>query len=132
VPYWRIGDRIRRDFLQEKRAGYGQQIVTTLSSLFIREYGRGFSDKNLFRMIRFAEVIPDEQIVSTLSRQLAWSHFVAILPLQDDLQREFYAEMCRVERWSVRALRQKIAGMLLALSMRARGPCRPRPCDLRP
>ncbi len=48
----------------------------------------------------------------TLSRQLSWSHFVAILPLKDDLQRDFYAEMCRIERWSVRTLRKKIDGML--------------------
>ncbi len=53
-----------------------------------------------------------KEIVVTLSRQLSWSHFVAILPLKDDLQRDFYAEMCRVERWSVRTLRKKIDGML--------------------
>lgn len=52
------------------------------------------------------------EIVVTLSRQLSWSHLVEIIPLKDDLQRDFYAEMCRIERWSVRTLRQKIAGML--------------------
>jgi len=52
------------------------------------------------------------QIVSTLSRQLGWSHFVEIIPLEDDLKRDFYAEMCRIERWNVRTLRQKISGML--------------------
>lgn len=63
-------------------------------------------------MIRFAEAFPDEEIVSALSRQLAWSHFKEIVYLKDALQREFYAEMCRIERWSVRALRQKIDGLL--------------------
>jgi predicted nuclease of restriction endonuclease-like (RecB) superfamily len=43
---------------------------------------------------------------------LSWSHFVEIIPLKDDLQRNFYAEMCRIERWSVRTLREKISGML--------------------
>jgi predicted nuclease of restriction endonuclease-like (RecB) superfamily len=43
---------------------------------------------------------------------LSWSHFVGILPIKDDLQRDFYAEMCRMERWSVRTLRKKIDGML--------------------
>jgi predicted nuclease of restriction endonuclease-like (RecB) superfamily len=47
------------------------------------------------------------EIVVTLSRQLSWSHFVGILPIKDDLQRDFYAEMCRIERWSVRTLRKK-------------------------
>ena len=63
-------------------------------------------------MIQFAEVFPDKKIVVTLSRQLSWSHFVSILPLKNDLQRDFYAEMCRIERWSVRTLRKKIDGML--------------------
>lgn len=51
-------------------------------------------------------------IVATLSQQLSWSHFKQILPLKDDLAREFYAEMCRVENWSVRTLREKIDSML--------------------
>ena len=63
-------------------------------------------------MVRFAEVFPAKKIVSTLSIQLSWSHFVEIVPLKDGLQRNFYAEMCRIERWSVRTLREKISGML--------------------
>lgn len=110
--YWRVGKRIRQDILREKRAGYGEEILSTLSRKLTSEFGNGFSQPNLFRMVRFAEVFPEEQIVSTLSTQLSWSHFVEIIPLKDDLQRDFYAEMCRVERWSVRTLRQKISSML--------------------
>jgi hypothetical protein len=64
-------------------------------------------------MIQFAEVFPTLEIVSTLSRQLGWSHFVEIIPLKEPLQRDFYAEMCRIERWSVRTLREKINGRWL-------------------
>jgi hypothetical protein len=110
--YWRMGQRIRQDILKEKRAGYVEEIVSTVSAQLVPEFGEGFSKRNLFRMIRFAEVFPTEQIVSTLSTQLGWSHFVEIVPLKDELQRDFYAEMCRIERWSVRTLRQKISGML--------------------
>ncbi|MEA3222190.1 MAG: YhcG family protein, partial [Thermodesulfobacteriota bacterium] len=70
------------------------------------------NEKNLRRMIQFAEVFPDKEIVVSLIRQLSWTHFIALIPLKDDLQRDFYAEMCRVERWSVRTLRKKIDGML--------------------
>ena len=42
-----------------------------------------------------------KEIVVTLSRQLSWSHFPALIPLGKTLQREFYAEMCRVEAWIV-------------------------------
>jgi hypothetical protein len=78
------------------------------------EFGSGFSEKSLRRMIQFAEEYPEEQIVATVSRQLGWSHFIEIIPLKDSLQREFYCEMCRCERWSVRQLRKKIDGMLCA------------------
>ncbi len=109
---WRIGKRLQLETLKDQRAEYGQRIVSTLSRQLASEYGDGFSEKNLRHMITFFERFSNEQIVSTLSRQLTWSHFKEILYLKDDLQRDFYAEMCRVERWSVRALRQKIDGML--------------------
>ncbi|MCA3173997.1 MAG: DUF1016 family protein [Burkholderiales bacterium] len=52
------------------------------------------------------------QIVATLLRQLSWSHFLALLPLNKPYQRDFYAEMCRIEGWSVRTLRERIDSML--------------------
>ena len=110
--YWKIGERIRRDILQEKRASYGEEILPTLSAKLIPEFGQGFSGRNLARMIALAEAFPDAKIVATLSRELGWSHFVELIPLKKPLQRDFYAEMCRLERWSVRALRQRIGGML--------------------
>jgi predicted nuclease of restriction endonuclease-like (RecB) superfamily len=76
------------------------------------EFGRGFAEKNLRRMIQFAEAFPDQQIVVSLIRQLTWTHFIALIPLKDPLQRDFYAEMCRLERWSVRTLRSRIDSML--------------------
>jgi predicted nuclease of restriction endonuclease-like (RecB) superfamily len=86
------------------------------------EYGRGFSEKSLRRMIQFAEVFPDEQIVASLVRQLSWTHFTVLLPLKEPLQRDFYAEMCRVQRWSVRQLRQQIDSMLYERTALSRKP----------
>jgi len=110
--YWRIGRRIGQEILKGERAEYGQETVPTLSAQLVPEFGKGFGKRNLFRMIKFAEVFTHEQIVSTLSTLLSWSHFVEIIALNDELKREFYAEMCRIERWSVRTLREKISGML--------------------
>ena len=110
--YWRIGRRIQREVLGNERAAYGDQIVVTASRQLVAEYGRGYSEKNLRRMVQFAEAFPDEEIVVTLSRQLSWSHFSALLPLNQPFQREFYAEMCRIEGWSVRTLRERIDSML--------------------
>jgi hypothetical protein len=112
LMHWHIGDRIRRDILGEERAAYGEQIVQSLSAQLTQEYGRGYSKQNLLHMVRFAEIFCDASIVSTLSRQLGWSHFKEIIYLEHPLKRDFYAEMCRVEKWSVRALRAKIDGML--------------------
>jgi len=84
----------------------------TLSRQLTEDYGNNFNEKNLRRMIQFAEVFPDKEIVVSLIRQLSWTHFIALIPLKNDLQRDFYAEMCRVERWNVRTLRKKIDGML--------------------
>ena len=110
--YWQIGQRIREDVLKNDRAEYGRQILQTLSEELTQDYGRGFTRSNISRMIRLAEVFPDEGIVAALSQQLAWSHFVELIPLDDPLKRDFYAEMCRVERWSVRTLRHKIGHLL--------------------
>lgn len=100
--YWNIGRRIHEDILESKRAEYGERIVLTLSAQLTADYGSNFSEKNIPRMIQLASVFPDEKIVVSLARQLTWTHFLALIPLQDQMQRDFYAEMCRIERWSVR------------------------------
>jgi predicted nuclease of restriction endonuclease-like (RecB) superfamily len=110
--YWQIGSRIRKEILRGKRAAYGEEIVHALSAQLSAEFGRGFTARNLFNMIKFAEAFPDEQIVSALRRQLGWTHFKHLIYMNDPLKRDFYAEMCRIEGWSTRLLQQKINGML--------------------
>jgi len=122
IMYWRIGKRIREDVLQNERAEYGKEVLQTLAGKLTEEYGRGFGQRNLEQMIRFAEVFPDSQIAQTLSAQLSWSHFTEIIRLEDSLKRDFYAEMCRVERWSVRTLRHKIGHLLFERTSVAKKP----------
>jgi len=111
--YWNIGNRINRDMLNNERAEYGKQIVATVARQLQEEYGtKGFDEKSIRRMMQFAQTFPDFQIVATLSRKLSWSHFVIVMPLKDELQREFYLTMATNERWSVRTLQAKIDGML--------------------
>ena len=96
--------------------------MPTLSAKLVPLYGQGFSARNLARMIRFAECFQHEEIVVTLIRQLSWSHFVEILSVKDSLARDFYAEMCRMEYWSVRTLRSKIGTMLFERTALSRKP----------
>lgn len=120
--YWRIGNRIGQEVLKGERADYGREVVASLARQLQTDYGRGFAEKSLRHMVRFAEAFPDERIVSALMRQLSWTHFLAIIYLQDPLQRDFYAEMCRVERWSTRTLQKKIGSMLYERTALSRKP----------
>ncbi|SDE23142.1 Predicted nuclease of restriction endonuclease-like (RecB) superfamily, DUF1016 family [Dyadobacter soli] len=110
--YWKIGKVIRQEILKDERAEYGKQIVSTLSRQLEVEYGKSFSEKNVRRMIQFAEIFTDEQIVVSLKRQLSWAHILAILPISDPIKREFYIQMCIHEKWSVRTFRERIQSML--------------------
>ena len=113
MMYWHIGERINREVLGNQRAEYGKQIVSQVATQLQNDYGKkGFESRNIRRMMQFAQEFPDEHIVVTASRQLSWSHFVEILPMKDNLQREFYLTFAASERWSVRRLRKEIDGML--------------------
>ncbi len=120
--YWEIGKRIHQEILKGNRADYGKQILATLSQELSQNYGSGFSYSTLTRSVKFYESFQDEKIVATLSQQLSWSHFRELLPLEKPLQRDFYAEMCRIERWSVRTLHRKINSMLYERTAISRKP----------
>jgi hypothetical protein len=83
--YWHIGRRIRSEVLKGERAEYGKQTVASLSQQLVTDYGRGFSNKNLRHMLRFAEVFPGEEIVYALSRQLSWTHLRSLIYINDPL-----------------------------------------------
>jgi predicted nuclease of restriction endonuclease-like (RecB) superfamily len=110
--YWKIGERINTEILQEKRAEYGQFIIKEIAQKLTLEYGNSFSEKNLRRMIQFSAIFPDFTIVSTLSRQLSWSHFSKLISIKESLKRDFYIEICQLEGWSVRQLKERIDSML--------------------
>lgn len=110
--YWQIGQRIHAEVLQGERAAYGEQIVSALSRQLEADYGRGFSSKNLRHMLRFAEVFPNQNIVSAVQRQLSWTHIKTLIYIDDPLKRDFYLQMCQQERWSTRALQERLDSML--------------------
>jgi predicted nuclease of restriction endonuclease-like (RecB) superfamily len=122
--YWHVGWRIRHNILKERRAGYGERIVSALGRQLSAEFGRGFDEKSLRHMLRFAEIFPEEKIVSALRRELTWTHFKRLIYLDDSLKRDFYAEMCRIERWSTRTLEKKIGGMLFERTALSRKPAK--------
>ena len=106
--YWMVGQRLSSEVLGGERAAYGTQLIDQLGARLALEFGRGFETKNLRRMVQFAQAFADGAIVATLSRQLSWSHVVALLPLKSPEARLHYAEHAALERWSVRELRHQI------------------------
>lgn len=110
--YWHVGQRIRTEVLQGQRAGYGEHIVSALARQLEAGYGRGFSEKNLRHMLRFAEAFPDEQTVSAARRQLSWTHLKALIYIGDPLKRDFYLQMCQQEGWSTRILQERMESQL--------------------
>lgn len=123
LMYWHIGDRINRELLGGERAAYGQQIVANLSRQLSEEYGdKQFTSANLRKMMKFASSFPDIQIVEPLVSQLSWSHFLQVMPIEDDLKRNFYLTMAADQRWTKRTLRAKIDGMLYERTAIAKQP----------
>ncbi len=109
ILFWRVGKRINEEILDNERAQYGKQVVTTVSAQLEVKYGRNFTEKNVRRMMQFAQVFPDTEIVVPLARQLSWSHFLILIPLKSDELRHFYAQLSITENLGKRDLRKKIA-----------------------
>ena len=110
--YWNIGRDITENVLNNQKAEYGKSVIKKLSKKLVSEYGRGYGERNIFRMLKFYDYFPDFEILSTLSTKLSWSHFVELLQIPEKLKRDFYATMCSNEFWGVRTLRERIGSAL--------------------
>ncbi|CDY77025.1 FIG074102: hypothetical protein [Caballeronia glathei] len=120
--YWRIGKLLRDEVLRGARADYGQQVVASLARSLTAEYGRGWSEQQLRHCLRAAETFGDEAILSAVRRELSWTHIKTLIYIDDPLKRDFYLELCRVERWSSRQLQERIGSMLFERSAISRKP----------
>jgi len=110
--YWNIGKTIREEIIKSERALYGKQIVSSLSRELVSMYGRGYSEQNLWHMVKFYEVYPILSAVQRELQGLSWTHIKSIIYLNDGLKRQFYATLCQKERWSTRTLQDRINSML--------------------
>lgn len=110
--YWNIGKQINDEILKNNRADYGKEIVQTLSEQLTKEYGKGYTKRNLDNMIKFNKIFDDIQIVHSLSAQLTWTHFKTIIYIEDKLKRDFYIGMIKIDKWSTRTLKERIDSQL--------------------
>jgi predicted nuclease of restriction endonuclease-like (RecB) superfamily len=110
--YWSIGQHISRQTAEE---GWGKGTVEVLAEAIRRRHPTmmGFSASNLWRMMQFYETYRDQPKLAALSRELSWSHNLAIMSrCKRDEEREFYLRLATRERWSLRDLQRQLAGAL--------------------
>jgi hypothetical protein len=110
--YWYMGQRIGTALRQGQRAEYGKQVVAELTLQLTAEFGKGWGERQLRYCVRVADVFPDAEILHTLRPELSWSHLRLLIQIDAPLRRDFYIAICRVERWSVRQLQERINSLL--------------------
>ncbi|HXH99466.1 MAG TPA: PDDEXK nuclease domain-containing protein [Sphingobacteriaceae bacterium] len=108
MVYWQIGYKINDHILKNKRAEYAQEIVSTVSTQLKNKYGKSFELRNLYRMMQFADIFSEIEIVVPLARQLSWSHFVILIPIKSKKARIFYAQKALESNWGKRELKHQI------------------------
>ena len=109
--YWSIGNYIITEMGFETYSQQGRQILATLSQTLTEKFGKGYTYSGLNRMVKVAETY-SEEMFATLSRTLSWSHFIELVAIEKPAKRLFYQQMCIMENWSIRTLRQKEDSML--------------------
>lgn len=108
LVYWKVGKRINEDILNHERAAYGKEIISSLANSLETQFGNSFKEKNIRRMVQFAELFSNYENVVTLSRQLSWSHILVLIPMKDENKRDYYIQKIAEENWSVRQTRYQI------------------------
>jgi predicted nuclease of restriction endonuclease-like (RecB) superfamily len=103
--YWHIGKRIVEEEQKGKaRAEYGKRLVSELSMRLTAEFGKGFSEANIWNFKQFYLTFKSDEILYTLRRELAWSHYRLIMRVENPSAREYYMREAAEQNWSVRAL----------------------------
>ncbi|MDI9309940.1 MAG: PDDEXK nuclease domain-containing protein [Limnohabitans sp.] len=108
--YWNIGKKIIEEEQNGKeRAEYGKEIIKTISIELTREFGKGFSERNIRNFRQFFIAFPEIEIWQTLSAKLSWSHFQLVLKVTDQNARMYYLKEASANTWSVRTLDRNIS-----------------------
>ncbi|MEB0044699.1 MULTISPECIES: PDDEXK nuclease domain-containing protein [unclassified Pseudomonas] len=105
--YWQIGRHIV-EFEQEgaRRAEYGEHLVTTLATVLTTNFGKGFDETQLRKMLLFYQAFP---IRSALRLELSWTHYLRLIRVDSDKARRWYMNESAIQNWSSRALEHQIS-----------------------
>lgn len=109
LTYWQIGKRIvEEEQAGQKRAEYGDNLLQLLGNELSKEFGSGFSDRNLRYFRRFYLLFKDEKIWNACVPNLTWTHFRSLLRVEDETARLWYMKEAANEGWSYRTLDRNI------------------------
>ena len=108
TAYWEIGEQIYKACGENDRAEYGKKILKYISEKLTEEFGKGYSIRNLRNMRNFYCTFPIRQ---TLSAELSWSHYLLLMQIRNDVERDFYTQEAIKSNWSVRQLDRQINTM---------------------
>lgn len=115
--YWRIGEHISNKIEQSE---WGNSVVSELAKYIQKTEPelKGFSDKNIWRMKQFYETYKDFPKLSTMLREISWSHNLAIFSrCKRPEEREFYLKLAKKENYSFRELERQISASLFERTM---------------
>jgi predicted nuclease of restriction endonuclease-like (RecB) superfamily len=115
--YWQVGSYISHKLEQSE---WGDAVVQQLADYLARTQPglRGFTRRNLFRMLKFYEVYRDDAKVTPLVSQLPWTHNLIILnQSKRPEEREFYLRLAIQEKWSKRELERQFNAALFERSV---------------
>ena len=110
--YFLIGKRIVEEEQDgNKRAEYGKKLIKTLSEKLTKEFGRGFSQRNLEQMRTFYLRYSISQTLSA-EFKLSWSHYLILMRIEDIGTRNFYEIEAIQNNWSLRELKRQVNSSL--------------------
>ena len=106
LMYWKIGKVICEEEQEGKdRAEYGEFLIKSISQELQPQFGSGFSARQLERCRQFYRTFP---ITSALRTQFSWTHYRALIRIENQDKREFYIAETEKNNWSTRQLESQI------------------------
>jgi predicted nuclease of restriction endonuclease-like (RecB) superfamily len=107
--YWQIGKRlVEEEQGGEERAEYGKRLIKELSKKLTVEFGKGFTEPNLWNFRQFYLTFQDNQKLYALRRELTWTHYRLIMRVENPMAREYYMNEAAEQNWSTRQLERNI------------------------
>jgi predicted nuclease of restriction endonuclease-like (RecB) superfamily len=105
--YFELGRRIVEHEQEGKDySNYGEYIVDRLSTDLTKEFGKGYSKRNLELIRKF--YLTYKIAKSPISQSISWTHYLHLMRISNENERKFYEIETEKNNWSVRELERQI------------------------